>query len=539
MGARWVWDATTNSRLGSTWAKLANLGAEPRTDVQQVERHEGQVVARRVDQTQHVQFEWFRYDPRPDSWVLPRTKLHRHGRTDVRRPTHHPKVSDSGHLNLGYQQCRTIGWRTSTCVQSNPTVTRQGAHPRVNALARRRRPLARLGNRIPTAVRSILHLMVGTVGAQAVNILAVPLLARLFGPYSLGVYAYIISIVLIASSVAALRMEWAIPLPTDERDARSVTQVALLLVAVLSSLGALFLLIFRDQLQNISSSSIISVYLLDSPTSGIDLLVQRPDAGLLTRSPIYAGRPNYSSSEYRFHQRSVLSSALTRTPNGLLAGHAAGRISGLASLARTNRHLLLPRERKMSRALKTYWRFPVVFAPSSLLNTLGSNLPLIILGSTFGASAAGNFSMAQRIALIPSTIVGTAVGQVFLSEIVKLGKDSTTIGPSISERPSGSCSFAVPIIIGLAALLSRWLFVVVLGDQWIQAGEFAQLISVSVGIGFIASPLSFVFVAYQRTLGSRFWWTSRVLFWSCAPASPQHGPAMVRRSSWGLCTPGR
>lgn len=382
----------------------------------------------------------------------------------------------------------------------------------MNARPRRRRPSVRVGDRIPTAVRSILQLMVGTVGAQVVNILAVPVLARLFGPESVGVYAYTIAIVLIASSVAALRMEWAIPLPAEEKDARAVTQVALVLVTLISILGLGILVAFRSQVQSASPSVPIYPYIYWAPllvalTSWFNVLTQ---ASLRARRYTIVGRITLLQGVVLVAVQ-ILSSAVTRTPNGLFAGHAAGRASGLVSLVRTNRSLLFPRERHLTRALKTYWRFPVVFAPSSLLNTLGSNLPLIILGSTFGASVAGNFSMAQRIALIPSTIVGTAVGQVFLSEMsarLRQGlDDNRAIYLTATKR---LLLVAAPITVGLA-LLSGWLFVVVLGDQWALAGEFAQLISVSVGLGFVASPLSFVFVAYQRTRESVLVDVSRII----------------------------
>lgn len=68
-----------------------------------------------------------------------------------------------------------------------------------------------------TSLKHITMIAGGTTLAQLVNILATPVISRIYSPEDFGVAAVFMSVVSILSVISALRYELAIPLPKTER----------------------------------------------------------------------------------------------------------------------------------------------------------------------------------------------------------------------------------------------------------------------------------------------------------------------------------
>ena len=51
--------------------------------------------------------------------------------------------------------------------------------------------------------------------------------------------------------------------------------------------------------------------------------------------------------------------------------------------------------------------------PSGILNILATNIPLVIISSSFGLATLSYFGLAQRTLHAPATMIGNAVGDVF------------------------------------------------------------------------------------------------------------------------------
>jgi lipopolysaccharide exporter len=82
----------------------------------------------------------------------------------------------------------------------------------------------------------VFKLVTGTTLAQAVAVLASPLLTRLYGPEAFGFLALFISITSILGVVACMRYELAIMLPQDDREAANLLALSLLSTVIVSGL---------------------------------------------------------------------------------------------------------------------------------------------------------------------------------------------------------------------------------------------------------------------------------------------------------------
>ena len=63
--------------------------------------------------------------------------------------------------------------------------------------------------------------------------------------------------------------------------------------------------------------------------------------------------------------------------------------------------------------LRRYRRFPIFLTPAGLLNASGVYVPLLLVASFYGATAAGYLGFSQRILSLPVTLLGQSIAQVY------------------------------------------------------------------------------------------------------------------------------
>src|SRR5699024_11076357 len=103
---------------------------------------------------------------------------------------------------------------------------------------------------------------------------------------------------------------------------------------------------------------------------------------------------------------------------GLSAGRVLGLLTSCLPLVRSSFvYWRAPGWTRATTLFRDYWQYPLLFTPSALLNVLGAQMPLLLVASAYASDVVGQLGMAQRIALIPTALIGAAVSQVFASEM--------------------------------------------------------------------------------------------------------------------------
>ena len=97
-------------------------------------------------------------------------------------------------------------------------------------------------------VRNVLTLMTGTALAQALAVLASPVLTRLYRPEDFGILALFMSIVGILSVVACWRYETAIVLTEKDEDATNLLALSIMITIAMSLLTLIVVAIFRHSI---------------------------------------------------------------------------------------------------------------------------------------------------------------------------------------------------------------------------------------------------------------------------------------------------
>ena len=351
-------------------------------------------------------------------------------------------------------------------------------------------------------VKSVGLLAGGTVLGNAILVLVLPILTRLYGPDAFGMLGVYMSLLDVLAVAACLRLDLATPLPTADEDGMS-----LLALGVISATGFSLLLA-------------ATVYLM--PTQIVSLLRQPGFEPFLWMLPagvwllaIYSAIQFWTIRKQRFAL--VAETQIVRaiggggsqvgfgylgiSPFGLLMGHmiqsGLGSFSMARSLWKYDKDLIATVTPKtLWKNLKEQRRFPLYSVPESLLDTAANGLPLVLIAAISGPIEAGYLLLAQRVSSVPSSLLGSSISKVYLAEARpkmdegQLGVFTRKIVKTLFKAGIG------PFI--LLAVSAPLLFPVIFGADWERAGAMVTWMTPFMILQFMASPVSTILHATEN-----------------------------------------
>jgi lipopolysaccharide exporter len=352
---------------------------------------------------------------------------------------------------------------------------------------------------------NVLKLISGTTLAQIITILTAPIISRLFAPEAFGVLNVFTSLIGIISIVICLRYEYAIMLPEDDADAGNLFALCLLIAFGISAAAGVIVLIFGQNLANLLKSPDLYKFFWLIP---IGLLIQG----------LFAALNYWNSRTKHFGRLSVARVAASLTTSALPIGLALlGRASaaslifsylagtfifaivlGVQVLNDYGSYLINNvHKSQMVANLKRYRKFPLVDSWSSFINNLSWQLPSIMLLFFFSATVVGYYSLSNRMILLPMTLVGSAIAQVFYQRTAELRSNVDSLSKSVELvfRRLVAIGLFPALVLGIAG---PELFGIIFGANWVEAGRYAQILSPWMFVLFISSPLSILFATLER-----------------------------------------
>ncbi|MBX3598215.1 MAG: oligosaccharide flippase family protein [Rhizobiaceae bacterium] len=360
-------------------------------------------------------------------------------------------------------------------------------------------PFARLkSNRL---VRSVALLVSANVAGQLLLLAAMPIVTRLCSPEDFGVFGAfsgILNVLLVASS---LRYEFAVPLAKRERDARAIVVLALVLNALIAGFAAGAVLLFPEQIAGAMHLPdlaqvlwLLPVVLLGAGTYRSIRMwsVRRREFGAIAYTRIAQSAANGGT------QIGLGLAGFGAT--GLIVGQLLGFSAGTLRLARTIRFSkgeLRPKTilRRMSRVAVRFKRFPQIDTAASILNTISTQLPMILLPVLFGPVVAGYYALADRALASPASLLSQAMGQVILSESSDRVA-SGNLGKLATRAMLGVfCVAALPTL--LMFLFGEPIVTFVFGADWGEAGAFIAWMALGTCAQLIYSSISTMLLATE------------------------------------------
>lgn len=104
-------------------------------------------------------------------------------------------------------------------------------------------------------------------------------------------------------------------------------------------------------------------------------------------------------------------------------------------------------------------------------------LPVIMLTSLFGASAAGQYSLVLLVLSAPVTLLGSSVGEVFYPKITRAINNQTGNAFSLISKATLVLFFIGIFPFSLIAIFGDTILPWVFGHEWQVAGKYSQWIA--------------------------------------------------------------
>lgn len=337
--------------------------------------------------------------------------------------------------------------------------------------------------------------MSGSVIAQGVTIATLPILARLYSPAEFGVFGVFLAAMALIVVVINMGYEMALMLPESEEESMGLFRLSL---QACLSIGMMAMVIAwaipEDWLHSVGQGGIHGWHLLIPLAAMLEGVIQ-PYGVAFNRKGAYRLMT-------RLRILRTLTTVLISMTTGLLGAGVEGLIAGLmigqavqAGMGIWWWHKKFGRITSgiSSRTLAIRYKdFPGYGMASAWLNTASKQVIFFLLPGYFGDDPTGQFSKAERILNLPPGLLSMTVGKVYFEEATAAAR----IGEQQLADLTRKTAFQMAIL-GLPVLLvillaGPQLFAFVLGEEWTQAGQFAQRLSPWLYFTMIASPLSFL-----------------------------------------------
>ncbi len=365
-----------------------------------------------------------------------------------------------------------------------------------------RQPRALIGQSLKAALsgsrflRDVGVLTGGTVFAQGLAVIALPILTRLYSPSDFNLLAVYSSLIGLMGVAASLRFNVAVALPERDEIAMDLLRLAMLSSSALAVLVGIMVFLMPDRL----------IDLLGNP--GFEPYLWMVPVGLFLASA-YDAAQYWSTRKKQFVL--ITKTRVTRAVGGIgcqvglsgVAPSAWGLIFGqmvygglgllgiLGSIWRHDRDFF--RRFNPARLLRTardYRRYPLISVPEALLNTTANELPVILIAAAAVGPEAGFLMLALRVLGLPMAMVGSSVGQVFLAEAPTRLLDGTIRSFTRETMWRLAKAGALPLL--LIGVTAPVILPIVFGSEWTRTGELVAWLTPWFMFQFVSSPVSMV-----------------------------------------------
>jgi O-antigen/teichoic acid export membrane protein len=116
-------------------------------------------------------------------------------------------------------------------------------------------------------------------------------------------------------------------------------------------------------------------------------------------------------------------------------------------------------------------------------------IPFFLISSWFSNTMTGNYRMAYSLLLLPSSLIGSSIAQVFFQRFAKIWPDAFEAKKLLLK------TWKTLFLIGFIPMLiiiffGKFIFITALGELWGEAGIIASILAPMVFVSLIHSPTS-------------------------------------------------
>ncbi len=361
--------------------------------------------------------------------------------------------------------------------------------------------------------------MTGTAMAQVIPFAAMPILTRLLPPDILGPYFIWLGLVAIVSVFLSLRLDVALFNAQTDKDLQTTLQTAVVMAVLL----ALILWAILEGIRFLSPTLAEKLNLNWWGTEAILLGAVWAMILVVQSAYIYGGH-------YKRQATIKVILAILVALSQILAAVSGWGVEGIITLQIIATSLILVfnfidinkiyklniiefKPKRIIENLRLHWRFPIFSMPADFISMLTGQMPVFLLGNKFGGELGGQYSLMNKSVAAPARLIAGSVLSLFKEEASRQYRENgecRTIYIKVLKRLLllGMLPF------GLLYLYSEYLFVIVFGEGWAQAGVLASFMAPMFYLQFIASPLSYTLYLTGKNIDDLIWQISATIVMS-------------------------
>lgn len=347
-------------------------------------------------------------------------------------------------------------------------------------------------------------MLAGNLTAQAVSLLAAPVITRIYEPDAYGVMSLIQTLSVFVGGLICFCYHQAIVLPAKDEKAYNLS--ALSFFAIIFTCISLFLLVyfFSDFLSNVLKISKYKNYLYFIPIIALFLGVKDIFTYLYTRFKYFKKLSIAIAIIPLFTVLIKISAGyiLTASPFWLIIANLFGIVIAVFFLAFNFRSKLLIlikyfKTSTVNEVAKEYKNFPKYSLPGTFFDSMTNNLPLLLLAFFYSPVTVGFYGFTNVVLQRPVAIISQSISQILLKKF----SDTLNSGEelyNILKKATLSLFLLGIIPFSVLAFGGEFIFNIVFGDNWEEAGVYAQILAPMFFLLLINKPAGRIIIAKQK-----------------------------------------
>lgn len=328
-------------------------------------------------------------------------------------------------------------------------------------------------------VRHTVTLLSANAGAQLINFLLIPLIARFYSPNEMGVLSLFLSVTGILMIFANGQYSPAIVLPKEEKHAESIFSICLFSnFAFTLLLFVICLLTGRKILEGLRYDTLIP-YLYYMPPFVFFSALGVTFTYWYNRHHRFSLNATYTFSQGLFNGilKTVLG-YLRQGVYGLINANIASQAIGLllSFIPMQNKQALFHfRWNEMKKQAICYRNFPLYEMPHVLINMIGAGLPILILSSYFNMEQIGYFSMALTLGFRPLNLFSNSINQILYQSLSEKKNKKERMSPVLKSFVYKTTLVLIPSMVVLFFIMNP-IVIWWLGSKWQPTVILLQII---------------------------------------------------------------
>lgn len=350
-------------------------------------------------------------------------------------------------------------------------------------------------------LKSVVVLMTGTVFAQVLNMVMLPVLTRYFyDAEEFGEFNLYMRLVGFVSGIAAARFEMSLPLPKYDGHSfllyRLALRIATYSMAGMAFAGFLYFIFQPDTVFDLPFLlvSLVSTFFVVFINLGTMWSVRNKAFEAISRQKIVSA---VSANGLR-----VLFALMSMGGIGLslatMIGYIISSVWYIEDYYVLDKKLFPKYSKKKNKVLlKEYREFPLVNLPHTSVDLGRELLVAMFVSMHFGLEVFGLFSVSHTILKLPLSFIGVSIGQVFYSRATELANSNQSIYPLLRKTFLGLFALSV-VPFGVVFFFGEYIFEFVLGQDFALSGYYSEIMATWLMMVFLVSPISSLSLVLRR-----------------------------------------